>query len=51
MYVARFKIEEKEPQRLYFSVRGRETKQIQFKVERKEPIKFKISNNFNMNVE
>lgn len=51
MYVAKFKVEKREPKKLHFDVSEREVKQIQFKVIDREPIKFKISSNFKMNVE
>ena len=51
MYKAVFKIEKREPNKMYFSIPDREKKTIEFKVQEKEPIKFKISSNFKMNVE
>lgn len=51
MYVAKFKIDKREPKKLHFNVSKRDTKYLQFKVTDREPIKFKISSNFKMNVE
>lgn len=51
MYIAKFKVEKRESQKMYFSVPKQEVKKIQFKVEKREPIKFKVSSNFKLNVE
>ena len=51
MYTISFKAEKREPKRLYFSARNRDTKHIEFKAENKEPIKFRINSNFKMSVE
>lgn len=50
MFVARFKFEKREPQKIYFSAQDRDTKKLEFGATKKEPIKFKVSR-FKMNVE
>jgi hypothetical protein len=51
MFVAKFVIEKREPKELYFGVSSKDSKQLQFSVAKRKPIKFKISDNFKMSAE
>lgn len=51
MFVARFKYEEHEPQKIYFKKRNEEPSTMEFKGEDKSTVKFKICENFKLDVE
>ena len=51
MFVACFKYEEHEPQRIYFKKRNEEPSVMEFKGENKNTVKFKINENFKLSIE